>query len=116
MTDKISIALYYDEKLDVEKEKNRWISLPGSVNFVNEVGKFLVKSHLIFPILTMEAYFSIVNLRTQLASSLNDRPTRLLYREILLLTNRPQMSSTGKIVISLFRTFFEFDNVVCNLC
>ena len=55
----------------------------------------------------MTAHFLIINLHTQLALILNNRPTRLLYTMILLLTNKPQISSTGKIVISLFRTFLS---------
>ena len=104
MTDKISISPYFDEKLDVEKDS--WINLPESVNSMNEVGKFLAKSQHIFLILTMVVYFSIVNLHTQLASSSNrlTRLTRLLYTGILLITNRPQITSTKKIIISLFRT------------
>ena len=74
---------------------------------MNEVGKLLAKLQRIFLTLTMAAYFSIVNLRTQLASNLNDRMSRLLYTGILLMTNRPQMTSTGKIVLSLFRTFLS---------
>ena len=105
MTDKIYISLYYDEKLDVEKEK-RYINLPESVNSANEVGKSPAKLQHIFLILTMVAYFSINNFCTQLASNVSDRPTRLLYTGILLMTNRPQISME-KIVLSLFRSFLS---------
>ena len=93
VTDKISISLYYDEKLDIGRGNDSWIQQPESVNSVNVVGKFLAKSQHILLILTMAAYFSIVNLYSQLASNSNDRLTKFLYTVILLMTNRPEITS-----------------------
>ena len=42
-TYKIIFSLFYDEKIDIEKKKDFWINLQGSVKFVNEVGNQLVK-------------------------------------------------------------------------
>ena len=55
LTDKISILLYYDEKLDLEEEKRQ---LDQFANSVNVVGKSLAELQLKFLIFIVEAYFS----------------------------------------------------------
>ena len=42
-TYKISISLFYDEKLVIEKVKNKKLSLLESANSVDTVGNFLAK-------------------------------------------------------------------------
>ena len=88
-TYKIIVSLFYDEKIDIEKEKGFWINLQGSLKFVNEVGNLLVKSHRINWNLTTAIYFLIENLDMLLLLSLNDdRLTRPFYIMKLLLTEK----------------------------
>ena len=88
-TYKIIVSLFYDEKIDIEKEKGFWINLQGSLKFVNEVGNLLVKSHRINWNLTTAIYFLIENLDMLLLLNLKDDvKTRPFYIMKLLLTEK----------------------------
>ena len=71
-TDKISISLLYDEKLNVEKEKKQLDQFQESVNSVKTVGKSFMKLRHTIWIFIMGAYFSIEILHTQLALNLDN--------------------------------------------
>ena len=76
MNDKITISLYYKNKLDVENEKDRLQKFAVNGNSMNEVGEFPAKLPLIFLLFTMGVFFSTENFLTLLLLSIDDRLTR----------------------------------------
>ena len=76
MNDKITISLYYKNKLDVENEKDRLQKFAVNGNSMNEAGEFFAKLPLIFLLFTMGVFFSTENFLTLLLLSIDDRLTR----------------------------------------
>ena len=84
LNEKITIPLYYNNKLDVENGKSGQTSSLQSANLSSKVGKFPAKLPLTFLISTMGALFSTKNLLKLLLLSIHDQLTRLSYLGILL--------------------------------
>ena len=104
-TDKITIFLFYDGKLDIEiEQEDVQTNLQKSVNLTNVIGKFLVKLQLILQIFTMAVYLLKEILDMLLTSNLDDRLMRPLYTVTLLVTNRKENDG---INLSLFKHFLN---------
>ena len=84
LNEKITIPLYYNNKLDVENGKSGQTRSLQSANLSSKVGKFPAKLPLTFLISTMGALFSTKNLLKLLLLSIHDQLTRLSYLGILL--------------------------------
>ena len=103
-TDKTTIFLFYNGKLDIEIKEDIQTNLQKSVNLTNVIGKFLVKLQLILQIFTMAVYLLKEILDMLLTSNLDDRLMRPLYTVTLLVTNRKENDG---INLSLFKHFLN---------
>ena len=103
-TDKTTIFLFYNGKLDIEIKEDIQTNLQKSVNLTNVIGKFLAKLQLIFQIFTMSIYLLIEILDMLLTSSLDEQLTRPLYTVTLPLTNRKENDG---INLSLYKNLLN---------
>ena len=105
MADKISKSLFYDEKLDVEKEKRQLDHFAIKCK-LSEHG-WQVPCEITIYIPNFD-YRSILFNRTLVYSTCSNQLRRPLYTMMLLMTNR---NENNKITISLFKTFKNFTMV-----
>ena len=103
-TDKTTIFLFYDGKLDTEIKEDIQTNLKKSVNLTNVIEKLLVKLQLIFQIFTMAIYLLIEILDMLLTLNLDDQLTRPLYTVTLPLTNRKENDG---INLSLYKNLLN---------